>query len=226
MSTATERKRATMKKIIAIALAFVASTASAALSGSAHDLVASTSNLVPGTGSCQFCHMVHNANGSVSDPSGAKAPLWAKSVRTYTMYGTTVSGTSTAASIGAISAACLSCHDGMVNAVTTQHNGTSLVTSGGRSVSAANTLGAGGASGGGTLQDDHPVSIQYKGTDATQAGLVAIGSVNTTFLFFGSGSDQMECATCHDPHNGTAGSAYLLRVDTSTDVCAECHANK
>jgi predicted CXXCH cytochrome family protein len=219
MSTATERKRATMKKIIAIALAFVASTASAALSGSAHDLTA-TPNLVAGTGSCQFCHMVHNANGSVSDPSGAKAPLWAKSVRTYTMYGTTVSGTATAASIGAISQACLSCHDGTADAVTTQHNSTSLVTSGGRTVLAANNLGN-------TLADDHPVSIQYRGTSASAAGLVDLATATASgFLFFGTGTNQMECATCHDPHNGTAGSAYLLRVPTTTDVCAECHANK
>lgn len=201
-----------MKKIIAIALALVASTASAAVVGSAHDLTG-TANIKPGTGSCQFCHMVHNANSAVT-----AAPIWAKSVRTYTMYGDTVSGTAAPTAIGAISQACMSCHDGTTDAVTTQHNGTTLTTSGGRTVTTVNSLGN-------SLAEDHPVSIPYLGTSASEAGLVDLATAQGAgFLFFGS-DNTLECGSCHDPHDGTAGAAYLLRT-AATDVCAECHANK
>lgn len=199
-----------MKKILALALALTASTAYANISGSAHDLTG-TSGIKPGTGSCQFCHMVHNANTAVT-----AAPIWAKSVRTYTMYGATVSGTAAPSAIGAVSQACMSCHDGTTDAVTTQHNGATLATAG-RTVLAANNLGN-------TLANDHPVSIAYNAS-ASQAGLVALSTAQAAgFVFFGTGTNEMECGSCHNPHH-TEGASYLLR-SSAADVCGVCHANK
>lgn len=200
-----------MKKIIALALALVASTAYANVAGSAHDLT-DTNNSV--AGSCQFCHMVHNANTAVT-----AAPIWAKAVRTYTLYGATVSGTPAPSAIGAISQACMSCHDGTAGAVTTQHNGASLGDT--RTVATANNLGS-------TLANDHPVSISYRGTSASQAGLITLAAAQAApnnFVFFGPQTDQLECGSCHNPHH-LEGSVYLLRVPSTMDACAACHANK
>jgi hypothetical protein len=58
---------------------------------------------------CVFCHTPHHTNTGVSP-----APLWNRvnSAATYTAYGTTIGG-STVSSVGSVSLACLSCHDGV-----------------------------------------------------------------------------------------------------------------
>jgi predicted CXXCH cytochrome family protein len=202
-----------MKKILALAIALTASSALAAVVGTPHDLTALPGNTA--TGSCQYCHMPHHSN-----PGATGAPIWAKTVSSaYTLYGTTVGG-QTPTAIGPVSQACLSCHDGTANAVTTQHTGATLATN--------YTINGGVANGtnvGTDISNDHPVSIPYPTAAGGQAGLVSrANAVTAGFLFFGAGADQMECGTCHDPHNQPA-EGFFLRGGAG-DFCAKCHATK
>ncbi len=201
-----------MRKL-AIALAFVASTAYAAVDGTPHDLMSLPGNTA--TGACQYCHMPHHSNAAATG-----APLWAKAVRSaYTVVGTTAAGTAVTQPVG-VSQACLSCHDGTVAAVTTQHNGQSLAT--------AYTINggvAGNTNVGTDISNDHPVSLTYPTAGGTLAGLATrAAAVTAGFVFFGAGQDQIECGTCHDPHNQPAGGNFIR--GTHVDFCADCHSTK
>ncbi|WP_242343970.1 cytochrome c3 family protein [Anaeromyxobacter terrae] len=193
-----------MKKAIVLGLALFATTASAAITGTPHDLLKLAGNTA--SSACQYCHMPHHSNTAVTD-----APLWAKAVRTsYTDGGV-------AKTVGSNSQLCLSCHDGTASAVTTQHNGQTLAT--------AYTIN-GGATGGtnvGTeLGNDHPVSITYASAGGGLAALVSLTAAKTAgFVFFGATADQLECGSCHDPHVQPTGGNFL-RGGTG-DFCTKCH---
>ncbi len=126
---------------------------------------------------CIFCHTPHHSNTAFTG-----APLWNKADTTsqFTMYGTTVSGTTTDAQPNAPSKACLSCHDGatainsIVNLPGPQPIGNiahvSMTTDGGTTFSGdgvpvpmpANSY----ANIGTDLTNDHPISIVYNAPNA------------------------------------------------------------
>ena len=215
-----------------------------AITGTKHDLSA-TAWTVGDSGEdngevCVYCHTPHAANTSFSG-----APIWNKGTpaSAFTLYGTTVGGTTTNATVNAPSMACLSCHDG-VSAV---HSVVNAPGSGLASVTDADQfIGTGAqdlgtialnisATGIGTdLSNDHPVSIEY---DATKAGLKAktialTGWTGATtiqdVLRTTGGLDYVECGSCHDPHDGAttggANSVSFLRVaNTGSSLCLGCH---
>jgi predicted CXXCH cytochrome family protein len=131
---------------------------------------------------CVFCHTPHGSDTSATVPLWNKALPAGSSFTTYAQLGTT-SMEAAQATIGSVSLACLSCHDGtqamdnMINAP-----GSGGYTAGG-AVPAGNTwtTGAGATQTNGVLnagvitnigtdlRNDHPVSIQYcgGGIDAT-----------------------------------------------------------
>ena len=166
--------------------------------GSAHAGISSTkhnlgttgtqaNHLTAGTGEvCVFCHTPHGSDTS------APAPLWNKtlpagaSFTTYATLGTT-SLEAAQATIGSVSLACLSCHDGtqaMDNMINAPGSGGYNV---GGAVPAGNTWtsGAGATQTNGTLnagvvanigkdlRNDHPVSIQYCGGGIDATGVTA-----------------------------------------------------
>lgn len=156
------------------------------------------------------------------------------------------------------SLACLSCHDG-VSAVNSILNapgsgngnlaspGTPLI----MGVNVGRIGGGGGDIGAGSVGDvdmanDHPVSIAYTtGTDsATNPG--SLRDKNTSLssitvpggaLLWAGGTKisdflrngNVECSTCHDPHNGYAPDQngtevnYLRTSNTSSRLCLTCH---
>lgn len=87
------------------------------IAGSRHNLgqFGMVLHAVPVTGGkgtteiCVFCHTPHHTNTGL-----APAPLWNRvnSATTYIAYGSTLGGTSIT-SVGGVSLACLSCHDGV-----------------------------------------------------------------------------------------------------------------
>jgi len=87
--------------------------AGSGIQGTKHDLSAGNTNATVRSTTvneiCVFCHTPHHANTAFTG-----APLWNKeaTAQTFTMYGTTVAGTSTDPAPNAPSKACLSCHDG------------------------------------------------------------------------------------------------------------------
>jgi predicted CXXCH cytochrome family protein len=171
---------------------------------------------------CVYCHAPHNGGGTTL--------LWnhAASAATYTLYTKTTSSTmdATIGQPGAVSKLCLSCHDGTV----------AVDSFGGAT---GNKLATGVANLGTDLSNDHPIGFAYNAALVTaDPGLRAVstaatigtgntGTIETKMLFGASGAATVECASCHDVHNSTSGTAVeskLLRQTTAgSALCMTCH---
>jgi predicted CXXCH cytochrome family protein len=127
---------------------------------------------------CVFCHTPHGA-------ASAAAPLWQREVKAdnyYQTYGSvnaspTMDAAQTGVTVGSVSLACLSCHDG-TQAINTMANkpgsgnvalsgswaaGNNLTNSGLSTTSMANLGGGTVGTDGKDLQNDHPIGIKYAG---------------------------------------------------------------
>lgn len=255
-----------MKRFLVIALAATmglvyANTASAApsstysagdsangIAGSRHNLGSFSQHVVSnGTSEiCVFCHTPHHSNTTV-----APAPLWNRNTTAstgYTAYGTTMAGT-TISSIGSVSAACLSCHDG----VTTMDNLANAPGAKGGNNGVGSVQGwlftdhagetnevtwtsptmaqiSGRLNLGTDLSNDHPISVAYNSTVASlRPETTVIGTIDLTTGLAAS-------ATTYDSGNlaqnkwaiggyiddgATATIANLLR--NSNVECSSCH---
>ncbi len=179
--------------------------------GSGHDFSA---NAWANTEICLPCHTPHNAMVV------SQSPLWNHELTasTFTVYDNTVSSTfdATTGQPDGNSKLCLSCHDGSV--ALENFGGTTTGT----------TYVTGNALLGTDLRNDHPISFTYDAALATTDGGVynpttqtsGLGStINADMLFAG----KMQCASCHDVHNGS-GIAFLLRKsNTGSALCLTCH---
>lgn len=139
------------------------------IQGSKHDL--DTSGTVANGEVCVFCHTPHGAD------TGASAPLWNKALPTTTYQRYSSLGTATLdgaeVTVGSVSLACLSCHDGtQAMDVVINKPGTGGYNAAGSEISATaiNQILGDGIAGsaplpnlGSDLQDDHPISIDYAG---------------------------------------------------------------
>jgi len=163
---------------------------------------------------CLPCHTTHHGD------TGFVAPLWNHEVTiaTFVMYSSpTLDGTIDSQPAD-VSKACLSCHDGTV----------ALENFGG--ATGGTTFVTGDTLIGTDLSNDHPISIDYSaGTGAGQdSELNPVGSTYADgtiadYLFV----NKVECATCHDVHNGGAvGSNPSLLVEdpAGSMICLRCHA--
>lgn len=160
---------------------------------------------------CEPCHTPHNSDLTVSD-----APLWNHevTVATFQIYtSTTLDATVNQPSSN--SRLCLSCHDGTV----------ALDSFGGRT--GTNFIG-GSALIGTDLRNDHPVTFDYTTALATLDGglfdpstkITALGgTIDDDLLFNGS----LECASCHDAHNGYGNPNLLLIDNDASAFCLTCH---
>ena len=221
------RSRTTAKWIAgAIVAASFSTLAMAQISGTKHNLGSTSTagnNQTSSTGEiCVFCHRPHAA-----DVSTAGVPLWNKRLNTgsataFTTYSSSTmnaiganDGLAGATTIGSVSLACLSCHDGtqaMDNVLNAPGSGGYSSTGGGTAglgwtwsgsrvdtdgfmTNAATTLAMLGRD----LSNDHPIGIQYCG------GGPRVGSTGTA------------CgdADFHAPANGTIGGATAFWVNTS-----------
>jgi len=136
-------------------------------------------NSFSGTGEiCVFCHTPHGGDTS------AIVPLWNRTLSLSSLYTTYDQlGTSTldgaVASVGSISIACLSCHDGtqaMDNVI--NQSGSGLVNSGfeagswtGEDVNTDGTMANVIQMLGTDLTNDHPIGIQYGGGGITSSNI-------------------------------------------------------
>ncbi len=202
-----------MRRTIGATLCFLlaAGVAGAQITGSDHDFSGQTwSNQTI----CLPCHTTHDGVTSFV------APLWNHEVTasTFTMYESDTLDGQVDVQPADVSKACLSCHDGTV----------ALENFGGNT--SGNTYVTGGALVGTDLSNDHPISVTYSaGTGAGQdpelnptSSTYADGTI-ADYLF----ANKVECATCHDVHNGGAvgGNPSLLVEDPAGSVmCIRCHA--
>ena len=238
----TLMNRSNITRLLALAafaaVVGVSQTGQATVVGSKHDLSTATGD---STQPCAFCHTPHGANANVN------APLWNRFVNPATVFQLYTSPTMNstfldgAGSVGGVSAVCLGCHDGtqataVVSGVigSTKHDlvnapgpgGTPDTTSqpncsrchpdmyGGPAV---NWMGT-------DLRNDHPIRISYP-TAAQDPDFVPIATVqaSTGVQLYGTLQDTVECASCHNPHGGIAGTPFLRRDNIASGLCLECH---
>ena len=204
-----------MKKMImvlvAMAVVMAAPGAMAQITNTLHDFSGASWN--SGGEICEPCHTPHNGDMSV-------VVLWNHDVTTnsFNVY----TSATLHASVGQPSAeseGCLSCHDGTVAldafggaAGSTNLTGTTLL--------------------GTDLSDDHPISFAYDNalftTDgelhdpANTASGVGTGNIDDDMLF-GASNDQLECASCHDPHGSAGHSSLLVKSNAGSALCLTCH---
>ncbi len=171
-------KRFLKQALVLASLALLSATAAAQIKTTPHNLTqGADGGPGPNTQSnttqiCVFCHTPHAANTSVS------APLWNKGLpsTTYTTYSTANSSTidGQVLTVGSVSAACLSCHDGtqaMDNLVNAPGSGG--YTAGGADrlyTWTGSNVVTGVANLGADLTNDHPIGIEYCGGGLSNSG--------------------------------------------------------
>ena len=160
---------------------------------------------------CIFCHTPHGAS--------AEAPLWNRfsSGATYIPYSSTTSKATIGQPTGA-SKLCLSCHDGTVALGMVRNRSTPI-----KFQSEVTVLPAGTARLGTDLADDHPVSFLYDSALASAHG----GELRDPSTLTGpvrlDKSGQLQCTSCHDPHDNQFGK-FLVQKNAGSALCATCHA--
>lgn len=201
----------------AILLLVPSGAAMAAVASTAHDLSANDTD----SRTCVFCHYPHNAAPAV--------PLWnhTLSTNTFTAYDSpTMNATDNndwTGTAGNISGLCMSCHDdtvGLGSLVNTPISGT-ITDPGTISVAFPGTS----ADLGTDLSNDHPVAFTYNAALSTaDTELVDPSTLTGAVQLFGPSSDQLECSSCHDPHNSTATEQpFLVMSNSSSNLCNTCH---
>lgn len=200
---------------------FGMSFAVADIAGSKHDMgeYAINANGTPKTlptagGDCRWCHAPHNTSNTV--------PLWDRfnDPQTWQPYTSNTMDVAAPDPAG-VSLACMSCHDG-----TTAIDSFGLTTGTGDDMTQLVTsaeLGDNEAILGTDLRNDHPVSMAM----VTTSEFNSIASVNTAGLPTYGGTDTVECASCHDPHEidlvaAPAPLTYGLRKNDAA-LCTTCH---
>lgn len=178
--------------------------------GSAHDFSDDSWNT---TGQiCLVCHTPHNADISVTN-----APLWnhETTLATFTTY-TSATMQATTGQPDASSKLCLSCHDGTV--AVDNFGGE---TGGTHFLSGSSLIGT-------DLSDDHPLSFVYDAAlasadgglyDPTNTNSGLGGTINQDMLI----DSKVQCASCHDVHNGSGVARLLRKSNSGSDLCLTCH---
>ena len=179
---------------------------SGGIAGSAHDFSAQGWS---GGKVCLSCHTPHNADATVDG-----APLWNHEVTaaTYTLYGSPsmVGATEQPRSVSRL---CLSCHDGTV--ALDSFGGVT----GGTFINDSAKIET-------NLTDDHPISIRWQHQNDMSNGVcLNCHSIHppafvSELPFF---DGYVECATCHDVHNGTQYGKLLRMSRQGSQLCLHCH---
>lgn len=158
---------------------------------------------------CIFCHTPHRATGV--------QPLWnhTLSEAAYTPYNSSTLKATIGQPNGS-SRLCLSCHDGTVALGKVNSRAASIEMRGG-----VTTLPAGATRLGTDLSDDHPVSFTYDAALVTANGQLREPSALNQKVRLDH-NNQMQCTSCHDPHNNEFGK-FMVQNNTASSLCLECH---
>ncbi|MDD5176539.1 MAG: cytochrome c3 family protein [Sterolibacterium sp.] len=199
--------------LIVLPVSLTVAPADAAVATTKHNLSVSGTGTVKATSEnqiCVFCHAPHN-----NYPSGQ---LWNRRVGTsYTPY-TSSTRKSVAGQPNGASLLCLSCHDGTIALGEVRNRTTNISMTGG-----VTTLPAGNTNLGTNLSDDHPVSFVYDASlVAVRGELAAPTALAPPSKVRLDGSSQMQCTSCHNPHDNT-NTKFLAIANTSSALCNVCH---
>jgi len=158
---------------------------------------------------CIFCHVPHMARSDVpylwnrSDSTASYIPY-----QSSTLYATVGQPTGS-------SKLCLSCHDGTIALGSLIFNQEIPFTGGMRFIP------EGPSKIGTDLSDDHPVSFQYDSGLALANGELLLPSTIPAPIKLDN-NQQLQCTTCHDPHDDTNGK-FLVVPRESSEICHGCH---
>lgn len=199
---------------LALVALFATGAGFAQIAGTKHNLSISGPGPIKSTSEeeiCIFCHTPHRARTDTG-------VLWNRpdsAVPTYSTY----DSSSMLATVGQPSGAsklCLSCHDGTIALGSIISRTSEIPFAGGiRFLPDSDTkLGT-------DLSDDHPVSFLYDETLATNNGELVSPSALTDEIRIDR-LGQLQCTSCHDPHDNTLGK-FLLRSLSFSDLCVTCH---
>lgn len=175
------------KAIALVSMALLCGASWAGIANTKHNLTAAGPGANTTTSTDQICVFCHTPHGS--DTSVQSVPLWNKRLPAGTTYQTykdlnTSSLDGEVLTVGSISLACLSCHDGtqaMDNIINAPGSGGYDATGGGASGLAwtwtgADTLTLSPFPNLGTdLRDDHPIGVEYCGGGLTGNGTTVSG---------------------------------------------------
>jgi predicted CXXCH cytochrome family protein len=206
-----------MSAIAVVVLSLTAHSEASAqtIVGTKHDLSANATTLgiTNYNQVCVYCHAPHNASTTL--------PLWnhtPTATVTFQMYNSSNSSTmnmTVGTAPGTVSLACLSCHDGTIGLDVVQNIPAGKTTTPAVKVTGSHLLGS-------DLRNDHPIAVTYS-TAADPAFVAAtLGKVGGTLPLYGTGKDQVECASCHNVHNNANG-MFLRLSNTASALCLTCH---
>ncbi|MCO6439205.1 MAG: hypothetical protein J5J06_19105 [Phycisphaerae bacterium] len=157
---------------------------------------------------CIFCHAPHNTSGL--------RPLWNRELPTsnYLIYQSSTLDAQPGQPTGA-SKLCLSCHDGTIALGQVLSRTDRIRMVGGEFIPAGlSNLGT-------DLSDDHPISFVYtSGLAASDRQLVDPSTLPDEVPLDAAG--ELQCTSCHDPHNNTHGDFLVLRQQYG-ELCRACH---
>jgi predicted CXXCH cytochrome family protein len=202
--------------IVILALISTGPRASAQYQGiinSKHNLSVSGTGTIHATGEqevCVFCHTPHGAS--------AIQPIWNRNVpvNTYRVYSSTTLDAKPGQPTGS-SKLCLSCHDGTVAIGSVLSKNMPIGMAGG-----ITTIPPGAKGNIGTdLSDDHPISFVYDSALAAKDGKLKDPGVLPANVKL-DGTKNLQCSSCHDPHNNSNGQFLVMRNENS-QLCNTCH---
>ena len=221
--------------VLSPAPAFAATGTIISAANNPHNFSSGSGNLVISSEArkCDFCHTPHNSSITAL---GATLPLWNRddaAVGGYTPYGdpqsTIEAGALLDGTLGGQSMACMSCHDGSLelddlvnfpNPWAVQTDVPLRFPDVATRIGGDQLLAANPAFVGLNLTFDHPVGITYVDTADMEDLPIAAG------FLFGGVPDQVECASCHNPHNhytGTDQEPFLRATMADSLLCGTCH---
>ena len=153
---------------------------------------------------CIFCHASHIQN--------AEAPLWNRysSGQIYVIYSSSTTVANLRQPTGA-SKMCLSCHDGTIAPGMIRSREEIPFTLG---PPGDNILGI-------NLSDDHPVSFPYNQQLYIQNGQLVNPELLTGLVNLDAGGN-MQCTSCHDPHDNRNG-LFMVVDNRASALCISCH---
>jgi predicted CXXCH cytochrome family protein len=181
--------------------------------GSPHDLSATSGpgrvHALDEEQVCIFCHAPHNSTG--------QSPLWNRFMPPthYKVYESSTTDARIDQPSGP-SKMCLSCHDGALalGLLASRPPDDPVIMS-------TRTMPPGRSDLTTDLSDDHPISFRYDRALAVRDGQLKNPDVVTKQLPLGPHS-EMQCTTCHDPHNNKLGD-FLREPQLRSTICLSCH---
>ncbi len=200
--------------VVLLSMAAVANVSAQTIAGTKHDLSTNATSLGVTNYNqiCVYCHAPHNASTTL--------PLWnhtPTTTVTFQMYNASNSSTmdmTVGSAPGTVSLACLSCHDGTIGLDVVQNVPAGKTAVGTVKIGGTHLLGA-------DLRNDHPIAVTYNNVTDVAFNAKVTGKVGALPLY-GTGKDQVECASCHNVHNNVNGS-FLRIANTNSALCLTCH---